>query len=237
MQARRIDALVMHTTGGSRKGDIYTLTGQDRTNRVSIHYYITKSADIFQIIKDKDIAWHAGTSMLGSEPDVNRFSIGVELENLNRNNDPYTIEQYEAAVWLVRSKVQQYHIRPDRLVSHAQIALPPGRKIDPYNFDMPQFRLRVYADVSQPTTYYVATDRQTVQTGPSLKSSPVMWSGQVVTLPKGMAVRIEKFVPGDYVTGVAGTSNQWGHWVEIQNGIRYENGFIPKKELLNIYPQ
>lgn len=146
-QSRRIDMIVMHATGGVKAGDLWTLSGRDRRHLVSIHYYITKLGEIYQLVQDKDIAWHAGVSTWQGENDVNRFSIGIELENLNNGRDQYPTAQIEAAVWLVRKKVQQYKIPRSRMVRHAQVALPPGRKTDPRNFPWDSFVARVYTDI------------------------------------------------------------------------------------------
>ncbi len=144
---RRIDMIVMHSTGGVKTGDLWTLSGRDRRHLVSVHYYITKLGEIYQLVQDKDVAWHAGVSFWQGENDVNRFSIGVELENRNDGRDQYPQPQIDAALWLVRNKVQQYKIPRSRLVRHAQVALPPGRKRDPRAFPWDTFIGQVYRDI------------------------------------------------------------------------------------------
>ena len=144
---RRIDMLVLHATGGVKTSDLWTLSGRDRQHLVSTHYYITKLGEIYQLVQDKDIAWHAGVSYWQGEEECNSFSIGVELENLNDGRDPYPEAQQSAALWLVRMKVQQYNIPRARLVRHSQIALPPGRKNDPRGFPWETFVKQVYTDI------------------------------------------------------------------------------------------
>lgn len=139
---RRIDMLVMHATAGTKQSDLITLTGRDVRRLVSIHYYITKLGEIFQMVQDKDVAWHAGVSFWQGESNCNIFSIGVELENLNNGRDRYPQAQYDAAVWLVRNKVQQYRIPRSRLVRHADIAR--GLKTDPRGFPWDAFQADVY---------------------------------------------------------------------------------------------
>jgi N-acetylmuramoyl-L-alanine amidase len=145
---RRLDMIVMHATGGVKTGDLWTLSGRDRRHLVSCHYYITKLGEIYQLVQDKDIAWHAGVSFWQGENDVNRFSIGVELENLNNGKDVYPQAQVDAAIWLVRNKVQQYKIPRSRLVKHAQVAQPPGRKSDPRGFAWESFVAQVYTNIA-----------------------------------------------------------------------------------------
>jgi N-acetylmuramoyl-L-alanine amidase len=146
---RRIDMIVMHATGGVKTGDLWTLSGRDRRHLVSCHYYITKLGEIYQLVQDKDIAWHAGVSFWQGESDVNRFSLGIELENLNNGKDVYPRAQLDATLWLVRNKIQQYKIPRSRLVRHADVAQPPGRKTDPRGFAWQSFVAQAYANIPE----------------------------------------------------------------------------------------
>ncbi len=139
---RRIDMIVVHATAGSRQGDLYTLSGRDRRHLVSIHYYITKLGEIYQLVQDKDIAWHAGVSYWQGDSLCNQFSIGVELENLNNGIDKYPDNQINALRWLMQTKVRQYNIPRSRFVRHSDIS--PGRKTDPRSFPWESFKASVY---------------------------------------------------------------------------------------------
>jgi hypothetical protein len=145
---RRIDMLILHATGGIKTSDLWTLSGRDRRHLVSTHYYVTKLGEIYQLVQDKDVAWHAGLSYWQGESDCNYFSIGVEMENLNDGRDVYPQAQQDAVLWLVHNKVQQYKIPRSRLVRHAEIALPPGRKNDPRGYPWESFVNQVYSDLS-----------------------------------------------------------------------------------------
>lgn len=142
---RRIDMIVMHATAGTRQGDLYTLSGRDRRHLVSTHYYVTKLGEIFQLVQDKDVAWHAGISYWQGESNLNRVSLGVEMENRNNGDDKYPQSQLDAVLWLVRTKVRQYNIPRSRLVRHADVA--PGRKTDPRGFPWESFKANVYTDM------------------------------------------------------------------------------------------
>lgn len=142
---RRIDMVVLHATAGSKAGDLYTLSGRNRRHLVSTHYYITKLGEIYQLVQDKDIAWHAGVSYWQGEKNCNRFSLGIELENRNDGVDKYSQPQYDALVWLCQTKVRQYNIPQSRFVRHSDVA--PGRKSDPRNFPWDTFKAAVYQDL------------------------------------------------------------------------------------------
>lgn len=139
--------IVIHATAGSKTSDLWTLSGRDRLHLVSTHYYITKIGEIYQLVEDKDIAWHAGDSYWQGEEYCNEFSLGVELENRNDGRDPYPEAQLAALLWLVRMKVQQYKIPRSRLVRHAEIAVPPARKTDPRGFPWTNWVQQVYVDL------------------------------------------------------------------------------------------
>ena len=61
-------------------------------------------------------------------PDVNRFSIGIELEG--DEVTPYTEAQYDALIRLL-GRLRECHprISPARIVGHEEVA--PARKRDP----------------------------------------------------------------------------------------------------------
>ena len=135
----KIDALVLHHTAGREKGDLAALMG---ARPVSAHFYITKKATIYKMVPDYRAAWHAGRSSLYGRRGVNRFSIGIELENLGNGRDPWPDNQIKALAWLVARKVKKYRIPRKRIVDHKFIA--PRRKVDlASNFPWHKFRVEL----------------------------------------------------------------------------------------------
>lgn len=127
-----VDTIVVHSTA------IPTLEQTARafhtpSSKVSAHFTIGKDGSIVQAVSTFDRAWHAGVSKdsrgMGN---VNNFSIGIELVNLDDGKDPYPDAQIEALRSLIRSLTRLHPIK--YLTSHEYIALPHGRKIDPANF-------------------------------------------------------------------------------------------------------
>lgn len=223
---RRTDMILLHATGGVKAGDLYTLSGRDRRQLVSVHYYITKIGEMYQLVQDKDIAWHAGVSFWQGEEDCNRFSIGIELENLNNGRDTYPQAQVDAALWLVRNKVQHYKVPRSRLVRHAQVALPPGRKSDPRGFPWDTFVQQVYALPVTAQRYVVRENGTNLRTGPSTKTVIADFGDGPVMLPEGRVVEVHEVVMGEYisqrVSGDIVATNRWGRWVEDGRS----NGFL-----------
>ncbi len=150
----RVRMVVIHATAGRAPGDLNWLRqGGDERRPVSVHYYIGRDGRVVQLVKEEDIAWHAGTSVWAVDGRVlqncNRFSIGIELENLNTGRDPYPEAQYAAALELTRDLVRRHHVPRGQLVRHLDIA--PGRKTDPAGFPWERFVSEVYAGAAGAT--------------------------------------------------------------------------------------
>ena len=80
---------------------------------------------------------------------IQRGSIGIELENHNTGVDPYPNAQTAALLTLCRKLVAAYAIAPEMVATHADIALPDGRKSDPAGFATGAFKAVLYAPLSQ----------------------------------------------------------------------------------------
>jgi N-acetylmuramoyl-L-alanine amidase len=76
--------LIMHyTAGSSARAAIEKLsdTSPPLAERVSAHLVISRTGEITQLVPFDKIAWHTGFSFWENEPGINRFSIGIELDN------------------------------------------------------------------------------------------------------------------------------------------------------------
>lgn len=129
---RDIDTIVLHSSHGVN-GDPYDVDdviGLWKSYGVAPHYMVARDGTVYQLVADKNIAYHAGE---GKMPDgrngVNNFSIGVEI--LNTKTDSYTSAQYQAVKDLIAYLKKKYGKM--EVVGHDTIA--PGRKSDPWNFN------------------------------------------------------------------------------------------------------
>ena len=137
-----ITTIVVHATANS------TLIGavswfQNPTAYVSAHYVIGKDGRIVQMVKDEDQAWHAGKSEWRGVPNVNDYSLGIELVNLNDGQDPYPETQYQSLVELCQALAHKYNISTEDIVGHYHVS--PGRKTDPRGLDINKLRQEVAA--------------------------------------------------------------------------------------------
>ncbi|MCH2190615.1 MAG: 1,6-anhydro-N-acetylmuramyl-L-alanine amidase AmpD [Gammaproteobacteria bacterium] len=98
--------------------------------QVSAHFLIYRDGTITQFIPTDKRAWHAGESVCLGRPQVNNFSIGIELEGWDLDDSGFTEEQYSVLGQLASCLRLAYpKIARDNIFAHSDIA--PGRKPDP----------------------------------------------------------------------------------------------------------
>lgn len=134
-----INCVVLHATATKSLDETLAIFS-DPAQKVSAHFVVDKDGTVVQTVPAQNRAWHAGVSRLGNETGVNDFSVGIEMVNADDGRDPYTDRQYAAVAAIIRLLRTQCAIPDNRIVTHAQIALPPGRKQDPIGFDMDRVR-------------------------------------------------------------------------------------------------
>ena len=120
--------LILHYTAVDFQSSLDILT-----NKLSVHYLVSnqpvEGCYIFQLVDDNKRAWHAGVSSWEDRNNLNDSSIGIEIVNLDGNQNPYPQEQIEAVIFLCRQIISKYNIAPNYVLGHSDIA--PLRKEDP----------------------------------------------------------------------------------------------------------
>jgi N-acetylmuramoyl-L-alanine amidase len=133
-QSSRVRFLVLHYTVSNRADSIKILTQQE----VSAHYLVTDDPVpvIYNLVDEKNAAWHAGNSSWKNFTQLNNSSIGIEIVNpgwkdtpTGRVYAPFPQSQIDALIPLVRDIVTRHHIAPENVLGHSDIA--PLRKQDP----------------------------------------------------------------------------------------------------------
>ena len=138
-----IDCVVLHATAGSLAGTLAWFANPD--SNVSSHYVMAKNGDVYQMVEEKDMAHHAGSSSFQGRTNFNTFSIGIEIVNLNDSADPYPPEQFESMVDLTLYLVRKYNVQQQWIVTHADIST--AGKTDPRGFPVQQLVTRVYEEM------------------------------------------------------------------------------------------
>lgn len=127
------DTIVLHhtATAGTAERVGHFFARPDA--KVSAHYIVDRTGYIVRSVPDNMRSWHAGRSEFKGRPNVNDFSIGIEICNLGDSIEPYSDIQYDALIKLVAWLVQTHQISLDNITRHRDIAVPAGRKIDTSN--------------------------------------------------------------------------------------------------------
>ncbi|MGR6913811.1 golvesin C-terminal-like domain-containing protein [[Actinomadura] parvosata] len=119
-----IDRVVIHVTQGSYAGTISWF--QNPSAQVSAHYVVKSSnGAITQMVRDKDVAWHAGNST------YNNRSIGIEHEGYVSDASWFTDAMYRASAALTRYLCDKYGIPKTRtgIIGHNEV--PGATHTDP----------------------------------------------------------------------------------------------------------
>ena len=127
---KQIKFVILHYTG--MQSEIESINRlKNPKSKVSCHYLINRKGEILQMVKDKNIAWHAGKSKWQRFKDLNNCSIGIEL--VNRGHEfgyqNYPKNQIISLINLCKNLKKRYSIKKENFLGHSDIA--PLRKIDP----------------------------------------------------------------------------------------------------------
>jgi N-acetyl-anhydromuramyl-L-alanine amidase AmpD len=96
----------------------------------SYHYYINRSGTIIKMMDPKYQAGHAGASFWRGNLRMNKYSIGICLEN--KPPQKYTLAQYNSLAWLIKVLQRRFDDPTSQVIlGHSDVAVPRGRKKDP----------------------------------------------------------------------------------------------------------
>lgn len=143
-----VTAIVLHADAAARLESSLDWVRRAES-RVSYHVMIGRNGSIYAVVSPDRQAWHAGTSSLDGEAMCNRYSVGVCLSNTN-TGEPFPASQLGAAADVCAVLCGFYGIEVSRIVTHAAVALPAGRKTDPLGLDVVGFRAAVAARLVPP---------------------------------------------------------------------------------------
>ena len=128
--SKSVKIIVIHYTGmQSERESIDRLC--DIKSKVSSHFIINRKGKIYRLVKDRQVAWHAGKSFWDKYKNINKNSIGIEL--VNRGHEfgytNFSKKQILSLVQICKHLIKKYKIKKKYIVGHSDIA--PLRKIDP----------------------------------------------------------------------------------------------------------
>jgi N-acetyl-anhydromuramyl-L-alanine amidase AmpD len=130
--ARTIDTVIVHATYNpdTKKQNLQNAIMLWKKYGVSPHYAIDREGQIYRLVPEKYIAYHAGKSVLpNGEANINTRSIGIEL--IYTKEQSPSEKQYIALNSLLAEISARYTI--NYVLGHNEIA--KQRKTDPWNID------------------------------------------------------------------------------------------------------
>lgn len=127
----KITHIVVHYTSGKPTAAGAALANCKYFNRgsrgASAHYFIDDGYTIWQSVKDKDTAWHAGNW------NMNQRAIGIEV----CTSGAYTSKEIERLTWLVQHLMKKYSIPASRVIRHYDVT---GKKCPAYYVDSARWK-------------------------------------------------------------------------------------------------
>lgn len=118
-----IDRIVIHVTQGSFRGAVRVF--QDPGHGAAAHYVVRKDGHVTQMIRELDVAFHAGNKS------YNERSVGIEHEGFVDRPQDFTAAMYEASARLSAAICGRYRIPVDRTHIIGHVEVPGTDHTDP----------------------------------------------------------------------------------------------------------
>ncbi|WP_225823035.1 N-acetylmuramoyl-L-alanine amidase [Streptomyces naphthomycinicus] len=122
----RIDRVVIHVTQGGYASAVKVF--QDPAHGAAAHYIVREDGRITQLIRELDVAFHAGNR------EYNERSVGIEHEGFVEESSSFTDAMYAASARLTAAICGRYGIPVDRehIIGHVEV--PGTDHTDPGRF-------------------------------------------------------------------------------------------------------
>ena len=127
---KNIRFIIIHYTG--MHNELSALNRLCNINaKVSAHYFIKKNGSVLNLVPPIYEAWHAGRSSWKGLNSLNKYSIGIEIQNSGHDNkyEKFSQKQIVSTKKLLRCLINKYKINLKNVLGHSDIA--PDRKKDP----------------------------------------------------------------------------------------------------------
>lgn len=124
-----INSIVIHDTEGSLASAIAEF--QDPTKYLSVQYIVDKDGTVYQMVPDRDMAWHSGNWW------YNMHSVGIEHVGYAADSSSFTPAMYWASAQLVKYLTGKYNIPRDRghILGHDNVPGTSARSIASQHVD------------------------------------------------------------------------------------------------------
>ncbi|MEV5148344.1 N-acetylmuramoyl-L-alanine amidase [Streptomyces sp. NPDC052727] len=122
----RVDRVVIHVTQGGYASAVKVF--RDPGHGAAAHYIVRKDGRVTQLVRELDVAFHAGNRQ------YNERSVGIEHEGFVEDSSSFTDEMYAASARLTAAICERYGIPVDRehIIGHVEV--PGTDHTDPGRF-------------------------------------------------------------------------------------------------------
>ena len=127
---KKIKFIIIHYTGMSNELSALNRLCDIKT-KVSAHYFIKKNGSVFNLVPPLYEAWHAGKSSWKGLKSINKYSLGIEIQNSGHDNkyENFSQKQITSTKKLLKYLIKIYKVNTKNVLGHSDIA--PDRKKDP----------------------------------------------------------------------------------------------------------
>ena len=127
---KKIKFIIIHYTGMSKEISAIKRLCNIKS-KVSAHYFIKKNGSVLNLVPPLYEAWHAGKSSWRKLKYLNRYSIGIEIQNSGHDNkfENFSHKQIISIQKLLKYLIRKYNVNLKNVLGHSDIS--PDRKKDP----------------------------------------------------------------------------------------------------------
>ena len=126
----KIKFIILHYTG-MKKESLAIKRLCDFKSKVSAHYFIKQNGDLINLVPDMYETWHAGKSSWKKIKSLNKYSIGIEIQNQGHSfkYKKFSLKQIITVKKLLKKLLKKFKIDLNNILGHSDVA--PDRKKDP----------------------------------------------------------------------------------------------------------
>ena len=127
---KKIIFIIIHYTGMKKESEAIKKLC-DHKSKVSSHYFIKNNGEVLNLVPDLFTSWHAGKSCWKKFKSLNKYSIGIEINNPGHQHGykKFSSKQIFSLMKLLTHLKKKYSIKKQNILGHSDIA--PNRKKDP----------------------------------------------------------------------------------------------------------
>ena len=127
---KSIKYIIIHYTGMKKESNAIKRLC-DPKSKVSSHFFIKNSGEVINLVPELYTAWHAGKSEWKGLKLLNKYSIGIEINNPGHDHGykKFSTKQIFSLIKLLRYLTKKFKIKKKNILGHSDIA--PNRKKAP----------------------------------------------------------------------------------------------------------